>query len=231
MKKTKNPIETTNPTNFRIKITNTRVVAYPNKLTETDYFGFKVGDLVATSYSTNTIYEVVDIYRDMLSPHDYNVWNSRIARVGYSPPQPTGTAPKLNIIDQKAYDLLEGYKKTGNFGICVLQLKAVLRGAVMPTKPAKKFVKEFDQIKVINYNNLIKVDIEKMLKTKEMQIKRADINATKAVARRDSIEKGRVALEKLNNIYFPKPTAVELDCATDTSTDFEDVIRNLILNS
>lgn len=134
------PKETEEPPKLKFKITNMESQIYPGKLTETDYFGFKVGDLVSHLFGSVLIYEVVDIYRDTISSSELAAWRNRVANYYYDPKTQETTIKQIK--DKKAFDLLAEYEKNGNFGVCTLKLKVVLRGNKVPVRTNIKVFKE-----------------------------------------------------------------------------------------
>src|SRR5688572_22654264 len=117
MRKSKNSpkvkTEEVKPTGFTLKFTNLRKTAYPDPLEKTDYYGIKPGDYLRKG---STIYEVTSIGRETISEDQYNKWNHAVNRYG-------------RTVDPKFKDLIDEYKKKGNFGACRIGLKPVLRGS------------------------------------------------------------------------------------------------------
>jgi len=105
---------------FRLKITNLRKDAFPDPLTESDYMGAKVGDFMIKN--TSTIYEVVGLSREPFPDTEYD----RILK--------NLTAYNQQIRDQKLKDLIDKYKKSNNFGACIITLKSVIRGGKIVAK-------------------------------------------------------------------------------------------------
>lgn len=228
---------------MRLKITNTRTQYYPNALTETDYHKFKVGDLVCIGYNYNTIYQIESIFRDVLDINDEKRWLSKIVHQYAT----YGTTPaKVQIYDQKMFDLIQEYKKNGNFGVCRIKLKTLLRGTNLPKRAGTKLVWEPDQVSAINYNRIQKVDINAILKSKDHMIARVDRQISKLNSRKDNIIKNKQALEQLDNLLNPKlpepvPTGIdeveekenvqfipqEVEISSELCDEFEDAVESV----
>lgn len=201
VKQTKIELDDTAP-KLRFKITNTRAQHFPGPLTQTDYFGFKVGELVCNSYNSTAIYEIVEISRDILAGSEITQWESRLYR---NEKLSDGSLHKVSR-DSLATELLEKYKKSNNFGVCRIKLKTVLRGANISQKNSFKIVKELDIVKAVNYNGIVRVDLDAMLQRRANAVSKLTSQAVRINARKDSAMKQMYAIEAVKNKYFP-PTA------------------------
>lgn len=198
VKQTKIELDDTTP-KLRFKITNTRAQHFPGPLTETDYFKYKVGELVCNSYNSTAIYEIVEISRDILHSTEITNWESRLYR---NEKLSDGSMHKVSR-DSTATDLLEKYKKSNNFGVCRIKLKTVLRGANVSQKASYKIIKELDIVKAVNYNGIIRADLDTMLQRRANTVTKLNSQATRINARRDSAIRQMTAIETVKNKYFP----------------------------
>lgn len=141
---------------FKLKVTNIRKSAYPtNSPQESDLFKFKIGDFVSKN---NAIFQVVSITREPITQNQINVLIT--AGKGYI------NNPEID----KTKLLFEEYKKNGNFGVCRITIKPLIRGSKEIAKgKLVKFI-ETDQIRAINYNGYIKVDLPNIVKTRDYWI-------------------------------------------------------------
>jgi len=185
---------------LRFKITNTRAQHFPGPLAETDIFKFKVGELVSNSYNSTVIYEIVEISRDILHSTEISNWQSRLYRLER---QADGTISRSYSKDTTVTDLLEKYKQSSNFGVCRIKLKTVLRGANISQKASYKYVKELDIVKAVNYNGLVRVDLDDMLRRRQGTVAKADTQIYRLTARRSNALKQMNAIEAVKNKYFP----------------------------
>lgn len=154
---------------FKLKFTNLRKTAYPtNTPAESDYFKFKIGDYI-TKYNAQTpIYEVVAINRQPLVESQAKGWDAKLLRYssGY------GSASTPRSTDQIASNLLAEYRKNGNFGICQITIKPILRGDKEVVKGKLIRFLEMDHVKAINHRSFGKVDLRDIIKNRDYAINR-----------------------------------------------------------
>lgn len=186
---------------LKFRFVKTKEKAYPNPLEETDYFGWKVGDLLVQGYNYNTVYQIINIFRDNLDPTLDTSWMSRVVRqqMNYQTKQ---SVPM--VMDQKMHDLLLEYKKNGNFGACRIQIKTVLRGTQLPKRKSIKLVWEPEQVRHINYNGLMKVDIAHLHRIKDSSLGSLNNKISALESRKNNVLKHKAALDQLDNILNPK---------------------------
>jgi len=208
VKQTKIELDTT--PKLRFKITNTRAQHFPGPLTETDYFGFKVGELVCNSYNSTAIYEIVEISRDILHTTEISNWRSKLLRSTKQPDGTILTVPK----DQKAYDLLVKYQESNNFGVCRIKLKTVLRGTNISQKNTYKNIKELDIVKCINYNGIERVDLNNLIQKKTTIVTKLNSQVVKLQTRLSSTKRHMTSLEMVRDKYFP-PEAEPVELKDD----------------
>lgn len=191
-KKKQAKIELQNPnTGFKIKLTNMKTQYFPDELKETDILKVKIGDIVSIGWNVNTLYKVVDIYRDMISTIEYENWKKRlITYFGV-------------IIDQKIYDFLEKYKNSGNFGVCRIKIKTVLRGDKLPIKGGVKILKELDVVSPICYKDLKVTDLKNIVRLKINSESAFEYQIKAIVTKKDKIVKQRKAVELLIDTLNP----------------------------
>lgn len=91
---------------FKIKLTNIRTSSYPKELTETDIFKFKTGDYLVKSTSSKTIYQIVNLSRE-----SFFAWECDIEK----------------DVDKDLLEKVKEYRKTGNFGVCYMHIKCIMR--------------------------------------------------------------------------------------------------------
>ena len=121
--------------NFKINLKNLRKDAYPDPLTETDYLQIKPGTHMKKG---NSIYEVISIYRSPMTDSTYNRWITRLSKF------------ESNSDVQNLKNLIESYKKNGNFGVCYFTIKAIIRGNKALKKGRDINVCEIEQSYYIN---------------------------------------------------------------------------------
>lgn len=184
---------------LRFKITNTKAQYFPDPLTQTDYFGWQVGDLLCSSYNTTAIFEVVEISRDLLTAVELASLESRLYNKSK---QSDGTIIKLPK-DKLACDLFEKYKNCGNFGVCTVKLKTVMRGATISQRNNFKTIKELAFVKSVNYNGFVRADLDAMIQRRTNVVNKVAAQANRLVARRDSALKQIQAIETVKNKYYP----------------------------
>ena len=157
--------------NFKFKITNLRKTAYAtNSPAESDYFQFKVGDLLMRSTSYTEIYEVVAITREAVIQAQCDKWKKSLS--SYSS-------------EIKAKQLIEDYLKNGSFGACRIYVKSVLRGEKRITKSKKSSFLEIDNIRPMTYRGFQTADIDTILKHRDNMIKKYDWTVNQATKKRD----------------------------------------------
>lgn len=154
---------------FKLKFTNLRKTAYPtNTPEESDYFKFKIGDYI-TKYNAQTpIYEVVAIERQSMTESQAKGWDTKLLRYssGY------GSASTPRSTDQIASNLIEEYRKNGNFGVCQITMKPVIRGDKEIAKGKLIRFLEMDHVKSINHRSFGKVDLPSIVRNRDYAIGR-----------------------------------------------------------
>ena len=147
---------------FKLKITNLRTAAYPRPLEQTDYLNIKVGDYL-TKGSENTVYQVVKLQRESITEAEFTRWKQRLLN----------TAKKAN-------DLIDEYKKNGNFGACYVSIRPVIRGQKEVAKGRLVRFNEIEQIYGITYRNFYKVStLEELINNRIANISAIDWNLNK----------------------------------------------------
>lgn len=198
MRKSKNQpeLEIAKPfeSGFKLKITNLRKTAYPANPTESDYYGFKPGDFIYKGSWPNRIYEVTHITREALADYTYNHLSANlINKNGISR-------------DVKAKDLLESYKKTGNFGMCKVYMKSVVSGDKIPKKPRTTSFLELMCIRSVSYSNYYtKTDLQTLIQQRDNSIGYAERRKkaiNKQIDKHNSIKQ---ALLEIMQRKFPVP--------------------------
>jgi len=179
-----NPSEESDAPVFKLKVTNLRKSAYPTIIpTESDLFKFKVGDFICKQ-SGNAVFQVVSMIREPLCQDLLDRFNKRSQ--GYR---------GYNEV-QRAKELLDEYQKNGNFGVCKITIKPLLRGSKEITKG--KLVKffEIEQIRSMTYNAYAKVNLTDLIKTRgywissiQTKIKNLESRLNTQVTMRDAIQK------------------------------------------
>lgn len=164
---------------FKLRLTNSRTKAYPKPPEEADYSKFRVGDYICKHNNSTTIYEVVDIYRVPISDQQIELCKN------------------YHIVNNKeVLRLLAEYKKNGNFGLCEIVAKPILRGS-------KALVKSrcviFSDIAMGWRREYYKVDLNNLLNTKRHRLHKLDFRLTNLYNKRKS-ESDRIdALANLIN--------------------------------
>lgn len=105
---------------FRLKITNLKKTAFPDPLTQTDYHGYKVGDILTKGRNYNTILEVTEITREVFPEYQYD---AIFKNLHYKDGQ-----GNLHCKDENLLKLIEKYRTSYNFGACWVRLKTLVRG-------------------------------------------------------------------------------------------------------
>lgn len=154
MKKSKKTEETLNPLlTLRFKLTNLRQSNFPDPLTETDYFGFKVGDLLQRG--DRRIYKIVDIRRTGVAAGTLLGW---LTSAKAQKPQ-----------DTKLVDLLKKYIDSNNYGMCEIDSELVLKDGEASKRKVKHVFLEGNMIKIWNpYFDTQRADIKSLIGKKEL---------------------------------------------------------------
>lgn len=182
------PSESENSPAFKLKITNLRKLAYAtNRPDQSDYFQFKVGDLLCKGTSYTTIYEVVAIVREPISEPQYNQWDTRLKKYNNS------------VSDIKAKNLIDEYKKNGNFGACKIMVKAILRGDKEVAKPRIFKFLEIENIRAFKWNGYQRTDVSVILKYRDAMISKYAYTINSCIAKRTREEDLRNALSGLQS--------------------------------
>lgn len=149
---------------FKLKFTNLRKTAYPtNTPEESDYLKLKIGDYI-TKYNAQTpIYEVVAITRESLTEAHMKGWDAKLMRYG-------GASGKSS--DQIATNLIAEYRKNGNFGVCQITMKPVIRGDKEVAKGKLIRFLEMDHVRSINHRSFGKVDLDFIIRNRDYAIGR-----------------------------------------------------------
>lgn len=216
---------------LRFKITNQKAKYFPDALTETDYHKLKIGDIVTVGTNYNSLYEVIDIWRATVTEYELNHWNSRIAH-SYS--NITGSTREILYKDNDLKKLLDKYKESGNFGVCQIKIKTILRGNNIARRTSTKILFEPETTRHINYNNVLtRVSIADMILRKQTQADHAVAVADRATKKRDLLLHSKGVLEALEARRNPKPIVLEdthiIPLIVSTATGFENFDTNLLL--
>ena len=192
----KTEIVVADPSTFKFKITNLRQTAYPNALTKTDLLEFQVGDLV-TKGAENTIYEVVLLTREALTPVEIDNVQRILQRYG----------PTTN---KKASDLLEEYKKKGNFGACKIHLKPVVRGNKIIAKGRVTGFFEIQEIGQHSTRQYQKNTLQNIMNNRQDNIRRIDRHLNKWIGKKDIQVAAYNAVRDYNLKLNPPPATIEV---------------------
>ena len=177
-KKTETQLEIAPPTAvFKLKFTNLRKTAYPDVPIQGDIDDIKIGDLL-TRNTMGTVFEVVHIHRDVLQNADYSLWEHRNRQTTNIPPGDV----KVTYKNQRMHELLEFYKKNGNFGIVVFSVKAIYRGGKQIAKGKLVKFKEMDNQKHVTWNPYKHIEIDANINTLRSQINNIDFQISRANA-------------------------------------------------
>lgn len=163
------------------KITNLRTKNYPDVLEETDYHGFKVGDLIK-GRAKNLIYEVIKIFRSDYTQQQYLSWMRLVGG-----------------IDHKAVKLLEKYEKTGRFGVCKIQAKVILRDGVAPKRAGSRIFTEIDETPYVTTTHIKKTDLIERIMEQDKWINYHNRVINKSMAKRDMFVKVKEGIVNLHH--------------------------------
>lgn len=174
---------------FKIKMTNLRKDAYPNPLVESDYFKWKVGDILTKG---NTFYVITQLSRMPLTETQMKLFKS--ANVG-------GIGPNAYTKDQTLKRLLEEYEKKGNFGHCKIHLNPLIRGGKEVLKPRGTSIMEITNTGAyLNYRSgYSKTDLLSQIKTMEYQASSLDYKIQRMKDKKTSLTKRANVLEVVYN--------------------------------
>ncbi len=193
-------------TGFTIKITNLRKDAYSTNFpTESDYFGFKVGDYLIKG-SSNTIYEVQSIIRQPIDNTLHGKYFKYLTRYG-------------KITDKRANDLLEEYQKNGNFGLNNITIKPVLRGEKLIAKGRIKSFLELDNISCITYRGYKRTDLIQAIGLKDHVIANLKYRVSIYQGRVDNQIKLKQGLQDLLDSKNPAILVPYMQPATPEAND------------
>lgn len=188
---------------FKLKFTNLRKAAYAtNAPEESDYFKYKIGDYL-TKYNAQTpIYEVVAITRQPLVEAQAKGWETRLMRYGSA----SGKSS-----DQVATNLIADYRKNGNFGVCQIVIKSVLRGDKEVLKGKLLRFLEIDHVKSINHRSFGKVDLQSIIRNRDYVITKHNRYVDAYQAKLDREILLRDAVIKLEQSKLPKSMVLVAD--------------------
>jgi hypothetical protein len=176
--------KTTDSPVFKLKVTNIRKSAYStNTPEESDFFNFKIGDYLSKGGSA--IYQVCGIHREPISQHQIDKIDQKLKNYA----SPTHDLAKLK-------QLFEEYKKNGNFGVCRITVKCVLRSGKEVSGRIYKFL-EFEQSRYFTYNCFQKVDLQNVIKHKNYTINKLKATISNQQQRLISQENTRDAILKI----------------------------------
>lgn len=118
--------------NFRLKITNLKKSAFPGPLTQTDYHGFKVGDILIKGRTSNAVFEVVEISREAFPEYQYD---AIFKGLHYNDRQ-----GNFKCRDENLLKLIKKYRTSHNFGACWVKIKTLVRaGKAVTTNRVTRF--------------------------------------------------------------------------------------------
>ena len=162
---------------FKLKFTNLRKTAYPTNTPEkSDYFKYEIGDYITKYNAQSPIYEVIYIDRLAITDAQARGWDTKLTRYG-------GVSSKSS--DQVATNLIVEYRKNGNFGVCQITMKPVLRGEKEVVKGKLIRFLEMDHVKSINHRSFGKVDLQAIIKNRDYSIGRLNRYVSAYEAKRD----------------------------------------------
>lgn len=174
---------------FKIKVTNLRKDAYPNPLVESDYFKWKVGDILTKG---NTFYVITQLSRMPLTETQMKMFKS--ANVG-------GSGASAYTKDVTLKKLLDEYQKKGNFGHCKIHLNPLIRGGKEVLKPRGTSIMEIANTGAyLNYRSgYSKTDLLSQIKTLEYQASSIDYKIQRMKDKKTSLTKRANVLEVVYN--------------------------------
>lgn len=167
---------------FKLKFTNLRKTAYPtNTPEESDYFKYKIGDYITKHHAKTSIYEIIYIDRQAITDAQAMGWDTKLKRYGSS-------------WDKVATDLITEYRKNGNFGVCEITVKPVLRGGKEVAKGRLVRFLEMDHVKAINHRSFEKIDLQAIIRIRDRSIIKLNryVNAYQAKLDREILLKSVV---------------------------------------
>jgi hypothetical protein len=155
---------------FRIKFTNIRKEAYPDPLIETDFFKWKVGDILTKG---NTVYIITELSRIPLTERQIKLY--RDGNIG-------GSGTNTYIKDRRIKELLDEYEKNGNFGACKIKMNSIVRAGKEVTKPRGTNLIELNNTGTfLNYRSgYYRTDLATLIRSKEFQISRFEYKVQRA---------------------------------------------------
>lgn len=152
-----------------------------------------MGDFV-TKGSENTVYEVVHLTREPITDYQYQAWLKENTRYG-------------SQRDKFMQDLIDKYKKSGNFGACQIHCKPIVRGGKQIAKGRllKWLEPDFPNYK---YNGYRKTTLEDLIKHRQNNIGNVDYQINKFMAKRKIQEDALKVLEAVYDYKNPKPVVI-----------------------
>lgn len=202
-----------NPTGFKFKVINLRKSAYPtNSPEKSDVFGFKVGDLI--SKNNGTIYEILSITRRELPEHESKSYEGALNRYG------RGSS------NHQVSQLLEEYKKNGNFGVCQIEAITRLRGSKHITKGRRLYFSELQYAPGISYTRYSLVDLPNWINNRQGSINYAKVKIKREQDKLATQVLIKEALEKLLASRTPK----EPEIATVANIAIVDEVPTILMD-
>lgn len=205
---------------FKIKLTNLRKVYPTNTPAVSDINKFNIGDYIVRHRAENVIYQVVGIVREPIAPATLDLFMKKV------------TSSNGSVIHhlQRFHPYLLEYKKNGNFGVCRVYYKTVLRGGKRRTNGRLMSFWELDQIHGTNYG---KIDISEAVKLQDISIIRAQrkIDQYNALVRQHQtrLSNSKAFQAELRSL-LPQSTIVQIDpvVAEQRNEETQELIGQLI---
>lgn len=175
---------------FKFKVTNLRTTAFPGPLDKTDYYGLIVGDYV-TKGSENTVYEVVHISREPITDGEYQAWTKENSKYG-------------NQREKLYQDLIDKYKKSGNFGACQVHCKPVIRGGKQIAKG--RLVKWLEpNYPSFKYNGYRRTTLTELMTHRANNIANIDYQLMRFNSKKKIQKDAYDILKYVHDLKFPPP--------------------------
>jgi hypothetical protein len=180
---------------FRLKITNLKKEAFPGPLTESDYGQYKVGDYLIKGHNYNNLFQITEITREVFPDYQYQAIMRLITT--------KNTDGTLNIRNQRAFDLIEKYKKSHNFGACWIKYKTIVRGAKVITTNR---VTRFCEFNCLNTRNVYRVvDPVAVMAQRSSEASLIDYKVQRLLNKQKALNNTKNAIEAYLDSLKPKP--------------------------
>jgi hypothetical protein len=194
---------------FKLKITNLRKVAYTtNSPEESDYFKFRVGELLSRGSSLTTIYEVVSIFREPITMLQYDDWIKRLKKYNNT------------ISDMNAKNFIDEYKKNGNFGACRVYVKPLIRGERELVKSRVVNFLEIDHIGTFRYNGYHRTDLNSLIRMRTSSISKYTHVINRATMKKAGEER---LLTTLNNLQAKRDAIIAARIVSEAKEEVDQI--------